>query len=414
MRKTLFFTLFWWSFQQTKPGLYFGNARKYFVIMLTLALIVLTGLKILLLDKYDHDKTFYAVEYNDYGYLNTFHLPVLIHHARVLATGAPVLAIIIVTALGSLLWFRRWWQAAYLIAAITGFLLIMSLTHRFDNLSNYFERMLLPIPMMMAIVSASVITVTRTFLARLGAFVGLVLVLLMHFDVLRMTAQPFTARIVLLTDLCKASTSLNIKKGIVREDLLEQNTYAMTGWCTPIETLLLSSYDGKDSSVTLALQTEQIEKNEKKGIRVLPDQWIKWGEMVLPQSDLNNRYYHLPVTGYTSLLSEDTSYTGTVRLRLEGADLQKPNTLLFNIEILLDDKQILPNNGNTILRLKNRESMLLYSSNIPYRFRGSGRWNFGVSADQIPEGPVTLELVYGEKILASLLLKKNGLHISEE
>lgn len=410
----LFFTLFWWSFQKSRPGLYPGNGRKYFITMLTMALVAITVLKILLLDKYDHDKTFYAIEYNDYGYLTTFRFPVFLHHAAVLAKGAPVLAIIFLTAMGSLLWFRRWWQAGYLLAAISGFLLIMSLTHRFEELSNYFERMLLPVPMMMAIVSASVITVTRTFIARLGAFVGLVLILLMHFDVLRISAQPFSARVDFITELCQAAQSLNIRKAIASDDLLEQNSYAMTGWSFPIETLLISSYESRENSVTIALEKDQIERNKKRGMVAGAQEWIKWGELIQNQSTLNESYFRLPDGEYQPLLSSDTSYTGTVRLQLRQVRLQKPNVFIFDIGIHLSGNGILPNNGNTVLKLKSTSFPELRTSVIPYRFRNNGFWSFSIPVSEIPDEPLLLELFAGSRKLGELPLRKSGQNITAE
>lgn len=408
----LFFSLFWWAFQQSRPGLYIGNGRKYFIAMLMTVLATLTVLKLLLLDKYDYDKTFYPVVYEDYGYLHTFQAGVFFQHVKVVALGYPIVSILFITAIGVMLWFRRWWQALYLLSAVAGFILIMSLTHRFDHLSNYFERMLLPIPMMLALVSASIITITRTFLSRLVAYVGLVLILLMHFDVLRIISQPYTARVGLLQDLCSAAQSLQIRKGIVSEELLEQNSYAMTGWCYPIETLLFSSCEGPDHSVTIALEKEHIGKNRQKETIAKPDEWIKWAELNLPVQSLNPVYFRLPAGNYASLTSGDTSYTGTVSIELKDARPMKPGSIHLEIEFLLPGKNILPNVGQTYLTVRNAQQQDLFRSVLPYSFRTSGRWSFNLNEHDWPDGPISLILFAGTRKTGELSLMKTGSSIT--
>lgn len=409
----LFFALFWWSMQDTRPGIYEISGRSRFIWMMFGTLVIIAGMKMLLLDRYDHDKTFYPVVYNDYGYLNTFSLNVWWHHLQVIATGYPFLSVVLLTALVFLAWFRRWKMAVYLILAVGVFLLIMSLTHRFDHLSNYFERMLLPLPMMVALVAGSMITMTRSFISRLLGFVGLFLILLMHFDLLRMTADPYTARVILLRQLCDAAESRGIKKAIVSEDLLEQNDYAMTGWCYPIETLILSSYEGKDKSVSVALQKEHIEKNRDKGKVCTPSEWIKWAELNLPVSSLNTDYYRLSSVDYLPLLTRDTMTNPSVRLRLTGCTPFKPDKVLLLLQLATDTNLLFPANTTTAVELQDMNGNRLYRTVLPYAFRTQGGWNFTISPASVPDGPLQLVLLHNERRAGMLRIKKDGGHFSE-
>lgn len=409
----LFFALFWWSLQEPRTGLYEKNGRRRYVWMMFGALVIIAGLKMLLLDRYDHDKTFYPVVYNDYGYLSTFNINVWWHHVQVIATGYPFLSVVLMTAVALLIWFRRWKKLGYLLLAVGVYVLIMSLTHRFDRLSNYFERMLLPLPMMVALVAGSMITLTRNFISRLAGFVGLFLILLMHFDLLRMTADPYTARIILLGQLCDAAESRDIKKGIVEEDLLEQNDYAMTGWCYPIETLILSSYEGKDKSVSIALQKDHIDKNKEKGVPTASADWIKWAELNLPVSSLNTDYYRLPSGDYLPLLTRDTTTNPSVRIQLTGCTPFKPDKVLLLLQLATDTNLLFPANTTTAVELQDMNGNRLYRTALPYAFRTQGGWNFTISPASIPDGPLQLVMLHNERKAGMLRIKKDGGHFSE-
>lgn len=410
----LFFALFWWSLQDTRPGLYEITGRRRFTWILFGSLVLIAGLKMLVLDRYDHDKTFYPVVYNDYGYLKTFTPVVWWHHVTVIASGYPFLSVIFFTALIILAWFRRWKMLGYILLSVSAYILLMSLTHRFDRLSNYFERMLLPIPMMVALLAGSMITITRSFISRLIGFVGLFLILLMHFDLLRMTADPYTARVLLLENLCEAAESQHIRKAIVSEDLLEQNDYAMTGWCYPIETLILSSYQGKDHSVSIALQKEHIDKNKQKGCVQTPADWIKWAELNPSVTSLNKNYFSLPVGDYQPLLSTDTSFHVPVRLQLETCTPFKPDRLLLQLRIETDKNILFPVNGMTAIELQDEKGESLYRTVLPYAFKSNSSWNFAITPASLPDGTLKLSLVQNDRTLSTLPLRKEGGLITEE
>lgn len=401
----LLFALGWWSLQASRSGLYVSGEKTRFTVLLFGMLLLITALKLLLLDRYDHDKTFYAIEYNDYGYIHTFHAGVWWHHLKVVATSYPFLTAIFFTAAGFLAWFRQWKSLVYILLAIGVYVLIMSLTHRFDRMSNYFERMLLPLPMMMALVAGSMITITRAFLSRLIGFVGLFLILLMHFDLLRITAQPYTARIELLENMCTAAAGMDIRKGIVAEELLEQNNFAMTGWCYPLETLVLSSYAGKEHTVTIALQREHLEKNREKGDTVLRGEWIKWAENNLPVAVLNTDYYRLPDGEYQPLFSTETARVVPVSLRLVDVTPLKAAGLKLCVELATDSTTVFMADGRTAVVLRDNTQQEVFRSILPYGFRGKGRWSF---VAYLPDGDATLAVVTGAQELAAIPVVKEG------
>ena len=199
------------------------------------------ALKFFLLDSYDHDKTFYPVVYNDYGFLKSLSFETVFDLMKVIAANYTITTLLFLVTVAIYAMQRRIKSSLLLIAFVLGYVIIIAATHRFGGISNYSERMLLPISFMIAMAAAGIISLSRVFVPKLMSFVGLSLVLLLHLDVLRITAKPYTLRVEQMESLTNMSRKIGIQKAIVDETLLDQNSFAMSGWSYPIETLWISA-----------------------------------------------------------------------------------------------------------------------------------------------------------------------------
>lgn len=311
----LSFAFGWYLLHREKAEGVFRPDQSWVEWITTVSILFFTILKFALLDEYDHGKTFYPVVYQDYGYLKSLSPSVFFHHAAVVSRAWPLMAVIFVASLLVFVSKQQWKKSLFLFSAAALYLLIVSASHRFDHVSNYFERILLPLPAMVAIGAASIIGLSRVFVPKLLAFTGLVLVLLLHFDLLRITAQPYTLRVIQLRDLCRQASLLKQPKAIVNEEQLEQFPFAMCGWSTTLESMWLSALDGPEHTVTLAMQRDHIQRYAGYG-NTLPDSsWIAWAENVQPLSALHPAYFRLPARPYRSLFSNAPAPV-SVRLHL--------------------------------------------------------------------------------------------------
>ncbi len=409
----LSFCLAWWMFSSTKQQQFLYNDRRSLLIVLWGSITIITALKLLLLDSYDHGKTFYPVVYNDYGYVESFRVDTLLHHFNVVITAYPALTLVFLASLLATGLFRKWKSLLLILVFVTGYMITLSLTHRFDQISNYYERMILPVPMMLSIVAGYLVTITRTFFSRLAGYVGLVMVLLLHCDLLRITAIPYTYRVNYIEEINSAALGLNIRKAIVDENILEQNSFAMSGWSYPIESLILSSYKGRDASVTLALQHEHLDRIAQQKNTVDRFQWIKWTEFILPVSELNQHYFHLPQSPYASLSGTYSSYMDTVSFRLTDARRLKngSSVLQFTLE---------PTKGTTLLngdslRVEFRqEQQLIHRMNIPFSITGKQSIHCEVPVEMQKGIPVEVLLQHGQKTLRQLFIQRDGDQIEEK
>ena len=348
----LAFTFAWWSLMRAEGAKSINSEKSRLPKILWPALVILIALKFFLLDSYDHDKTFYPVVYNDYGFLKTLSIETVFDSMKVIAANYTITSLLFLVTIAIYAMQRRMKSSLLLIAFVLGYVIIIAATHRFGGISNYSERMLLPIPFMFAMAAAGIISLSRVFVPKLMAFVGLSLVLLLHLDVLRITAKPYTLRVEQMESLTKMSRKIGIQKAIVDETLLDQNSFAMSGWSYPIETLWISALKGPDSCVSVMLQHEHVERIAQQKHAVRANEWVKWTEVILPLSELNENYFKLPTESYLSLNESGTSYIDTVRLQIQSSSKINPQNYVIAFELLLGNKKALFSSDSTYLSLQ--------------------------------------------------------------
>lgn len=348
----LAFTFAWWSLMRAEGAKSINSEKSRLPKILWPALVILMALKFFLLDSYDHDKTFYPVVYNDYGFLKTLSFETVFDLMKVIAANYTITTLLFLVTVAIYAMQRRIKSSILLIAFVLGYLIIIAATHRFGGISNYSERMLLPIPFMIAMAAAGIISLSRVFVPKLMSFVGLSLVLLLHLDVLRITAKPYTLRVEQMESLTNMSRKIGIQKAIVDETLLDQNSFAMSGWSYPIETLWISALKGPDSCVSVILQHEHVERIAQQKHVVRANEWVKWTEVILPLSGLNENYFKLPNESYLSLNQPGISYIDSVRLQIQSYSKINPQNYVIVFELFLGKNKALFSSDSTYLSLQ--------------------------------------------------------------
>ncbi|MBK7684064.1 MAG: hypothetical protein IPJ26_17115 [Bacteroidetes bacterium] len=147
------------------------------------------------------------------------------------------------------------------------------------------------------------------------------------------------------------SRKIGIQKAIVDETLLDQNSFAMSGWSYPIETLWISALKGSDSCVSVILLHEHVERIAQQKHAVRANEWVKWTEVILPLSELNETYFKLPSESYLSLNDAGTSYLDTVRLQIQSTSKINPQNYVIAFELLLGNNKALFSSDSTYLSL---------------------------------------------------------------
>lgn len=410
----LAFTFAWWSMTRVEGAKSINSEKSRLPQIIWPSLILLVVFKFLLLDSYDHSKTFYPVVYNDYGYLKTLSINTVFDLMKVIAGGYPLMTILFFITLVIYGMQRRIKSSLILFSFVLGYIVLIAATHRFGGISNYSERMLLPIPFMIAMAAAGIVSLSRVFVPKLMAFVGLLLVLLLHLDVIRITAKPYTVRVKQLKSLTNTSRKLGIQKAIIDENLLEQNSFAMTGWSYPLETLFISALKGPDSCVTVMLKHEHVYRIAQQGNVVRANEWVKWTEIILPLKGLNKNYFKLPEESYLSLNEPGTSYIDTVSLQIHSSAKLNTHQYAVAFKILFSKNKGLFCSDSTYLGLQIPNGPQIRLT-LPYTLVSGGVLWMEIPGDAITEDQLLdVFLRQGEKFLAKEKIRvSNGKFIVE-
>jgi hypothetical protein len=396
----LAFTFAWWSMTRVEGAKSINSEKSRLPRILWPSLILLVAAKFFLLDVYDHDKTFYPVVYNDYGYLKTLSFDTVFDLMKVIARGYPLMSILFFVVIVIYAMQRRAKSSFLLFSFVLGYLLIITATHRFGGISNYSERMLLPIPFMIAMAAAGIVSLSRVFVPKLIAFVGLVLVMLLHLDVLRITAKPYTLRVEQIKSLTNISRKLGIQKAVANEGLLEQNSFAMTGWSYPIETLLISALKGPDSCVSIILKQDHVDRIAKQGNVVRANEWVKWAEIILPTKSLNKNYFKLPDESYLSLNEPGFSYIDTVSIQIHSSTKINSHQYAVAFRLSFPKNKGLFCSDSTYLGLQIPEGPQIRLT-LPYTLVSGGILWMEIPVDAITnDHNLDIFLRQGEKVLA--------------
>jgi hypothetical protein len=211
---------------------------------------------------------------------------------------------------------RRPIKMLLLFSAVVFFLLVIIATHRFTGLSNYSERMLLPLSSIVVIAFVDVLMRESKLIKRVGLLLCTALVLF-RLEVIHLSARPYVLRLEQLNELIGQAQTLGLSKVIVEDDKLEQVSFAYTGWCVPLETMLLSSTNNR-TTISMAMQKEHINRIKESNRQVADNQWIKWTEIILFDKDLSQEYFRMKSGKYDSLLTYDAICTSDLTLEIDS------------------------------------------------------------------------------------------------
>ncbi len=288
------FVIIWFVIQQNEI---FFSKQHLFLIS---TFLIITAAKFLVLDKYDYQKSFYPVVFNDYSNVNNVtDFDFIVSFLKVYFKENFLIGILWIITLGILFIKRRNLQLLMVFFAPVAFLLLIIITHRFTAITNYSERMLLPFAGMIILSFSVCIQEVRTVFAKniLYVFIGISLCLRMW--IIYEASFLYTKRVAQMEELIRQAHLQNTSKCIVDERNLEYLPYALTGWSYPLESLLLSLLNPKDSSVTIALKEEHYNRFKKRNLATR--EVYKTQDSIISNSNLNVDYFRLPLTNYKFL-----------------------------------------------------------------------------------------------------------------
>jgi hypothetical protein len=338
--------------------------------------IVLLAVKFLTLDIYDSQKAFYPVVYNDYGNMNNItDGSYLLSFFKMLFLNYPVLFFLFGWSCFLIISNRAIRSLLIYVGSVLGFLLIIICTHHFEHISNYSERMLLPLPCLIALPIALFEYDNNKPKIQLFSFI-----LLFGFFIFRLThiyqaGQEFVLRNEQMKRIIDVSRLMGAQKVIADENLLEQLPFANTGWCYGIESMLLSAVDGPTKVVSIAMLHEHMDRIKQQGNEVNNKQWIKWTEIILPDDSLPSNYFSFKQQNYVPLLKDSVSseLLKNVSLKINNASQQIFHNEAF-IDVSFDFKgSLLFLPKNTAIRMRYSDKEILFylygpiSNNVPQR-----------------------------------------------
>jgi hypothetical protein len=277
----------------------------------------ITILKFITLDTYDHQKAFYPIVFNDYSALgNLSDLRYIGSFIKMLFVEQTAVMVIFLLTLFFGLRQRRPIKILLTFSSVVFFLLVIIATHRFTGLSNYSERMLLPLSSIVVIAFVDVIMRESKLIKRVGLLLCTALVLF-RLEVIHLAARPYVLRLEQLNELVGQAQTLGLSKVIVEDDKLEQVSFAYTGWCVPLETMLLSSTNNR-TTISMAMQKEHIQRIKDSNRHVADNQWIKWTEIILFDKDVSQEYFRMKSGKYDSLLTYSSGCPSNLTLKIDS------------------------------------------------------------------------------------------------
>ncbi len=344
--------------------------------LLILWFVALLAVKFLTLDIYDSQKAFYPVVYNDYGNMNNItDGGYLISFFKMLFINYPVLFFLFGCSCFLIIRQRAFRSLLVYVGSVFGFLLIIVCTHHFEHISNYSERMLLPLPCLIAMPIAFYELSTNKSKVQQFSFMLLFGFFLFRLTQIYQSGQEFVLRNEQMKRIIDVSRLMGAQKVIADENLLEQLPFANTGWCYSIESMLLSAVDGPEKVVSIAMQHEHIDRIKQLGSNLSNNNWIKWTEFILPDDSLPSNYFSFKKQSYVPLLKDSVpnELLKNVALKTNNASLQLFHNEAF-IDISFGIKEsllYLPKNTAIRMRYKDKETLFyLYrpiSNNVPQR-----------------------------------------------
>ena len=357
---------------------FFRNKLEKKRFYLTLWFIVLLAIKFLTLDKYDSQKTFYPVVYNDYGNINNItDIAYLFSFFKMLFINYPILFFLFGWSCFLLFYNKAIRSLLIYVGGVFGFLLIIISTHHFEHISNYSERMLLPLPCLVSLPIAFFELNKSRLKIQQFSFIILFVFFIFRLTQIYQVGQEFVLRNEQMKRIIDVSRLMGAQKVIADENLLEQLPFANTGWCYSIESMFLSAVDGPEKVVSVAMLHEHMDRIKQQGNEVSKKQWIKWTEFILPDDSLPSNYFSFKQQNYVPLLGDSASNKSLKSVSLKIINASKQffhNEAFIDVSFGIKDSLVLlPNNTAIRIRYNEKETFFyLYgpaSNKVPQRIQ---------------------------------------------
>ena len=357
---------------------FFRNKLEKKHFYLTLWFIVLLAIKFLTLDKYDSQKTFYPVVYNDYGNINNItDIAYLFSFFKMLFINYSILFFLFGWSCFLLFYNKAIRSLLIYVGGVFGFLLIIISTHHFEHISNYSERMLLPLPCLVSLPIAFFELNKSRLKIQQFSFIILFVFFIFRLTQIYQVGQEFVLRNEQMKRIIDVSRLMGAQKVIADENLLEQLPFANTGWCYSIESMFLSAVDGPEKVVSVAMLHEHMDRIKQQGNEVSKRQWIKWTEFILPDDSLPSNYFSFKQQNYVPLLGDSASNKSLKSVSLKIINASKQffhNEAFIDVSFGIKDSLVLlPNNTAIRIRYNEKETFFyLYgpaSNKVPQRIQ---------------------------------------------
>jgi hypothetical protein len=355
---------------------FFRNQFEKKQLPLIVWFVALVSFKFLSLDVYDSQKTFYPVVYNDYGNINNItNITYLISFLKMLLINYPILFFLFGWSIFLMFNNKSYRSLIIYAGSVMSFLVIIICTHHFEHISNYSERMLLPLPCLIAMPIAFYQGNKSKLNVQLFSFIALFVFLLFRLTLIFQAGQEFVLRNEQMKRIVDVSRLMGAQKVVADENLLEQLSYANTGWCYSIESMLLSAVDGPEKVVSIAMQHEHIDRIKQQGNNVSNKQWIKWTEFILPDDSLPSNYFSFKKQNYVPLLNDSfpKELPKNISIKIKNASLQKfHNETFIDVTFDINDSLLFIPKSTAIRMRYNDKELFFYlcgpiSNSVPQR-----------------------------------------------
>ncbi len=324
------FVLLWWT-----VGL---KERGSMPIILWGTYLMNTVLKMVFLDKYDHQKTFYPVVFKDYSNLHNLQdFSYLASFTKMLVLSYPVVFLIFMASLIVFLFRRNALRTTLYVLFVVGFLLIIAGTHRFTGISNYSERMLFPLITLVSLPFCELVASGKIKKISSGIILLLFIFLFFRLNEIRKTSLFYTLRLEQMQELIFQAHQQKVQKVIANDPVLEECPFAMTGWSYSIESLIISSLPGPDSSVSIAMNDEHVSRIQALGVTIKNSDFIQWTEIIYPAQDLPKNYFKLNDAPYDSLRTNCINNSPIPLMVSKG--LKRLNPQIVTIDLTLSNPE---------------------------------------------------------------------------
>lgn len=332
-----------WGYVLVLHASAFGRKYVRQYVVFAGGLLIFLGYKFISASAYEETKTlafFETLRTMPYGAAYMLEL------ARFMLKYYAELMILFVIWLSWMVASRRYSKAIIVLLAFIVMLVIINGAHYGFQHTRYQEQVYFPLSWIVAFPFALSLAYESSN-SSWRQLLWVVLFILISLKVIAIINEStyFTNRIDRMERLISLTRSLQIDKAIVGEDNVTRASSAGTNWSYGIETLLLSARDGRDSTVTICLDTDIGYENNRN--LLTPEDFLmrKWD--IYPAMLLNSRYFRLEPGSYLPLCSPNAiasldSLISTIAILLPQKEIHIPRGEIATINVIIQNSSITP------------------------------------------------------------------------